>query len=72
MEKAWGRGGRAGDREELASAGGDGEDLEGEEEEELETPGAGRAEGGLEGVGSLPVLLQKEEGEEKGDEEGLR
>lgn len=39
------------------------------EEEELEMPGA---EGGLEGVGSLPVLLQEGEEEEKGDEEGLR
>lgn len=40
-----------------------GEDLEEEEEDEDEDkrPGAGRAEGGLEGGGSLPALLEMEE-----------
>lgn len=52
----------------MTGAGGGGEALgEDEEDEEEERPGAGRAEGGLEGGGSLPALL--EEGKEEGSEE---
>ncbi len=55
-----------------AGVGGGGEALEEEEDEEdNERPGAGRAEGGLEGGGSLPALLDKGE-EERGEEEGRR
>lgn len=67
----------------MTGAEGGGEDLEeGEEEEEEDEveeedrPGAGRAEGGLEGGGSLPALFDegKEEGsgEEHGRRKGLR
>lgn len=50
---------------------GDGDALEEAEEEEMERPGAGRAEGGLDGGGSLPALLDSGE-EEEGRRKGLR
>lgn len=60
-------GGAALDGEEVTEDGG--QDFE-EEEEEDERPGAGRAEGGLDGGGSLPTLLAEGE-EERGEvEEG--
>lgn len=61
-------GGAAQDGEGVTEDGG--QDLEeDEEEEEDERPGAGRAEGGLDGGGSLPALLM--EGEDSGEvEEG--
>lgn len=72
-EAAGGGGGRAGDREELTGAGGGGEALgEDEEDEEEERPGAGRAEGGLEGGGSLPALLEEGKVERSGEEVGRR
>lgn len=63
----------------MTGAEGGGEDLEeGEEEEdeveEEDRPGAGRAEGGLEGGGSLPALFDEGKEEESGDgrRKGLR
>lgn len=64
-----GGGGRAGDTEEPTRAGGGGGEALGEEEE---LPGAGRAEGGLEGGGSLPALEDEEEEEEEGKVVGGR
>lgn len=56
----------------MTGAGGGGEALEEGEEEEDERPGAGRAEGGLEGGGSLPALLDEGKEEEEGRRKGLR
>lgn len=76
FEEAWevagagGGGGRAGDTEEATGAGGGGGEALGEEEE---LPVAGRAEGGLEGGGSLPALEEdEEEGKVVGGRKGLR
>lgn len=57
----------------MTGAGGGGEALgEDEEDEEEERPGAGRAEGGLEGGGSLPALLEERKVEGSGEEVGRR
>lgn len=77
FEEAWevaggggGGVGRAGDTEEATGAGGGGGEALGEEEE---LPVAGRAEGGLEGGGSLPALEEdEEEGKVVEGRKGLR
>lgn len=78
FEEAWevtggrGGGGRAGDTEEATGAGGGAGEALGEEDK---LPVAGRADGGLEGGGSLPAPEEEEEEEEGkvvGGRKGLR
>lgn len=72
-EASWeGAGGRGAGQDKVVTGAGAEDTLEEEDNEEEERPGAGSPDGGLDGGGSLPALLEEGEEEERGEVEGRR